>query len=100
MHRRRGEGKILRGIFGVVKDRNEPNIVQTTKINRLRWLGYVQRMEQTHVPTKLLNEHPEGKRRAGRLKRRWRDAVKFKNIEVIKGRSLVDNMSDWKNLFK
>ena len=58
------ERRILRGIFGVTSDENiwrrrynhelyelygEPDIVRHIKINRLRWLGHVQRVDKTRI---------------------------------------------------
>ena len=93
------ERKVLRTIFGPVYDQNqnrwrrrfnhelmqlyrEPNIVRTTKINRLRWLGHVQRMGDNRIPKKLLKTKPEGKRSAGRPKSRWSDAA-FANLRTV-----------------
>jgi hypothetical protein len=93
------ERKILRTIFGPVYDQKqsrwrrrfnhelvqlykEPDIVRTTKINRLRWLGHVQRMDDKRVPKKLLKTKPEGKRSAGRPKSRWSDAA-FANLRTV-----------------
>lgn len=99
------ERRILRGIFGPVKEKNvwrrrynfeidrlygEPDIVKTIKINRLRWLGHVARMKGERVPKKLLNGFPEGKRSAGRPKARWLDAVNS-DIKIL-------NIRDWKTL--
>ena len=70
------ERKILRTIFGPVLDQNrwrrrfnhelmelyrEPDIGRFIKINRLRWLGHMQRMGENRVPKKLLKTKPEGK---------------------------------------
>ena len=68
----------------------EPDIVKTIKINRLRWLGHVARMEEERVPKKLLNGFPEGRRSAGRPKARWLDAVNC-DIKIL-------NIRDWKTL--
>src|ERR1700755_620228 len=81
------ERRILRSIFGGVKVEenwrrrynhelyqlyNEPDIVKYIKINRLRWLGHVQRMEDERVPLKLLRTNPDGNRRPGRPRTRWK----------------------------
>ena len=83
------ERRILRGIFGPVKEQNgwrrlynfeidklysESNIVKTIKINRLRWLGHVARIKAERVREKLLNGFPEGRRRTGRPMASWLDA--------------------------
>ena len=118
------ERKILRGIFGAVNDQNiwrrrfnhklyelydKPDIVRIIKINRLRWFGHVHRMEETRIPLKLLNRHPDGKRRAGRPRGRWKDAVEsdLRNLGVHDWRralqrcnALAGNRSYWKSLLE
>ena len=111
------ERKILRSIFGAINDGNiwrrrfnyelyelydETDIVRTIKISRLRWLGHVQRMDEDRIPRKLLNTHPDGKRRAGRPRGRWKDAVELdlRNIGVNDWRSLAGNRSDWRSLLE
>ena len=79
------ERRILRDIFGPAKEQNvwirqynfeidrlygEPNIIKIIKINRLRWVGHVARMEGERVPKKLFNGFPEVRRSAGRPKAR------------------------------
>ena len=66
---------------------NEPDIVRYIKINRLRWLGHVQRMEEERVPLKMSNTNPDGNRRPGRPKARWKDAkLDLRNLRI----------SDWR----
>jgi hypothetical protein len=38
-------------IYAIVKN---PTITETIKFNRLRWLGHVQRMEETRIPKKSI----------------------------------------------
>ena len=111
------ERRILRSIFGAVKVDNiwrrrfnhelqelykEPNIVKYIKINRLRWLGHVQRMEDERVPLKLLNTNPDGNRRPGRPKTRWKDAVEsdLKALRVRDWKTLTRNRSDWRKMLE
>ena len=111
------ERRILRGIFGPVKEQNvwrrrynfeieklygEPNIVSTIKINRLRWLGHVTRMEGERVPKKLLNGVPEGRRRAGRPKARWLDAVNgdIKILKIRDWKTLAADRSGWRSMLE
>ena len=84
------ERRILRSIFGGVnvsgnwrrrynhelyQPYKEPGIVKFIKINRLRWLGHVQRMTEERLPLKLLNTNPDGNRRPERPRARWKDAI-------------------------
>ena len=111
------ERRILRSIFGGIKvDNNwrrrfnhelyqlynEPDIVKYIKINRLRWLGHVQRMEEERVPLKLLSTNPDGNRKPGRPKTRWKDAVEsdLKTLKVDDWRMLARNRSDWRRMLE
>lgn len=113
------ERKVLRTIFGPVFDQNqnrwrrrfnhelmqlykEPDIVRTTKINRLRWLGHVQRMGESRVPKKLLKTKPEGKRSAGRPKARWIDAAfaDLRTIGVTSWETLAENRPGWRSMLE
>jgi len=38
-------------IYASVK---KPTIIETMRLNRLRWFGHVQRMEQNRIPKKVL----------------------------------------------
>ena len=62
-----------------------PNIVRVIKSRRLRWAGYVARMEEGRGVHKVLVGKPEGKRPLGRLRCRWEDNIKMDLQEVGKG---------------
>jgi hypothetical protein len=99
------ERKILRKIYGPVKDRDNwrirtnseldtltggVNIVRYIKAQRLRWFGHIQRMEDDRMVKILTNWKPFGKRPAGRPKNRWIEGI-LKDMEVLK-------MKYWKEL--
>jgi hypothetical protein len=84
------ENKLLRRIFGPERDEvtgewrklhngelNDlycsPNIVWVIKSRRMRWTGYVARMEERRGVYRVLMGKPEGKRQLGRPRRRWED---------------------------
>lgn len=111
------ERKVLRTIFGPILDPNqnrwrrrynfelkqlygEPDIVRIIKLNRLRWLGHVERMEGNRIPKKILKTKPEGRRSAGRPKARWCDAVlsNLQTIGVTRWESLAADRSGWRNM--
>lgn len=113
------ERKVLRTIFGPVYDQNqnkwrrrfnhelkrlykEPDLVRMTKINRLRWLGHVQRMDDHRVPKKILKTKPEGKRSAGRPKSRWCDAafVDLNTVGVSRWETLAADRSGWRSMLE
>jgi hypothetical protein len=84
------ERKILRRINGPICERgqwrkthnresddlyDEPNIVNVTKSNRLRWTGHVARKSENETPKKVTYTNPGGQRGRGRPKSRWTDGV-------------------------
>ena len=81
---------------------NEPDVVKFIKINRLRWLGHVLRMNEERVRLKVLNTNHDGNRRPGRPKIRWKDAVEsdLKALRVDDWRTLARNRCDWRNMLE
>ena len=96
------ESRVLRRIFWPKRDgvtgewkklRNEelndlyssPNIARVIKSRRMRWVGYVARMEEGRGAHKVLVGKPEGKRPLGRPRRRWEDNIKMDLQEVGRG---------------
>ena len=96
------ENRALRRIFGPKRDGvtgewrklyneklndlySSPNIVRVIKSRRMRWAGYVARMEERRVVHKVLVGKPEGKRPLGRPNRRREDNIKMDLQEVGKG---------------
>jgi hypothetical protein len=55
-------------IYAMVK---KPTITETIRLNRLRWSGYVQRMEENRIPKKVLYVYLETKRLRARPRKRW-----------------------------
>jgi hypothetical protein len=62
------ERKVYRRILGPVYDNEKenwriltnkeiyaPTITETIRLNRLRWFGHVQRMEENRIPRKILD---------------------------------------------
>ena len=80
-HLRIFERKILREIFGPVKDKDgswrirtnyelneligNADIVKCVKSRRIAWLGHVMWMEEKRVPKRVLDWKPAGKRITG-----------------------------------
>jgi hypothetical protein len=60
-------------IYVIVKN---PTITETIRLNRLRWFGYVQRMEENTISGRVLHMNLETTRLKGRTRNRWQDEVK------------------------
>ena len=83
------ERKILRKIYGPFRDRGEwrwnqelydiyddIDVVKRIKIQRLRWLGHVARMDCSNPVRKVFESEPSGgSRRQGRPPQRWAKQV-------------------------
>jgi hypothetical protein len=93
------ENRVLRRIFGPKRDEvmgewrklhNEerhilyfsPNIIRQIKSRRMRWAGYVARMEEDRNAYRVLMGNPEGKRPLGRPRRRWEDGIRMDLREI------------------
>ena len=53
------------------------NIVRVIKSRRLRWAGYVTRMEESRSAFKILTGKPIGKKSLGRPRHRWRTRLEW-----------------------
>ena len=62
---------------------SSPDKIRDPKSRRLRWAGYVARMEQSRNAYRVLVGEPEGKRSLGRPRRRWEDNIKMDSRVVI-----------------
>jgi hypothetical protein len=91
------ERKVLRTIFGAVCEQGEWHIrmndeihklygelelVAEVKKRRLQYLGHVVRMEEDRISKKILDQHPGGRRKPGKLRKRWLYDV-TKDLEVL-----------------
>jgi hypothetical protein len=78
----------------------EPNIVQSIKINRLKWLGYIQRMDESTLCKKLTFSQLEGSRKKGRPKLRWLDDVLQDLKKVTAWWKKAQDRDSWKAVVK
>ena len=60
-------------IYASVK---KPTIIETLRLNRLCWLGHVQRMEGNNIPKRVLYMNLGATRLRGRPRNRWQDEVR------------------------
>jgi len=54
----------------------KPTIIETMKLNRLRWFGHVQRIEENRIPKRVLYMNLGTTRLRGRPTNRWQDEVR------------------------
>jgi hypothetical protein len=59
------------------------DIVRFIKAQRIKWLGHIQRIEQTRSARKLLDWKPMGTRPVGRPRQRWQEDV-MKDLKKLK----------------
>jgi hypothetical protein len=51
------------------------DILRFVKAQSIKWLGHIQRMDQTRPTRKLLNWKPMGTRPVAKPRQRWQDVV-------------------------
>lgn len=69
-------------------------ILDTVEAKCLRWYGHVRRMDEGRWPKKIIEWTPAERRRRGRPRTLWKDAVN----KAMDGRNLQEN--DWKDRSK
>ena len=87
------ERKVYRRILGPVYDKEtecwrivtnreicamvkKSTIAEAVRLNRLRWFGQVQRMEENRIPQNILSMNLETTCLRGRPRNRWQDEVR------------------------
>jgi len=113
------ERKVYRRILGPVYDNEnenwriltnkeiyasikKPTITETKRLNRLRWFGHVQRMEENRIPKRVLYINLGTSRLRGRPRYRWQDEVR-ENGRIVGGegwQKKVHNREEWKKLLR
>ena len=54
----------------------KPTIIETRRLNRLRWFGHVQRMEENRIPRRVLYVNLGTTNLRGRPRNRWQGEVR------------------------
>jgi len=65
-------GLTNKDIYASVK---KPSTIEKVRLNRLRWFGHVQRMDENRTPKRVLYMNL-GTRLRGRPRNRWQDEVR------------------------
>jgi hypothetical protein len=109
------ERKILRKIYGPVKE-NElwrirrngelediikwENIVRFIKSQRIRWLGHIERMQDTAIPQNILYGKLYATRRRGRPKTRWLDdmSTDLRKMGINEWRGRARDREVWRRI--
>jgi len=77
-------------------------IIETIRLNRLRWFGHVQRMEENRIPKRVLYTNLGTTRLRGRSRNRWQDGVR-EDGRIVGGegrQGKVHNREEWKKLLR
>jgi len=71
-------------------------------LNRLRWFGHVQRMEENRIPRRVLYVNLETRRLRGRPRNRWQVEVREDGrIDGGEGKQeKLYNRQEWKKLLR
>jgi hypothetical protein len=77
-------------------------IIETISLNRLRWFGHVQRMEENRIPKEVLYMNLGTTTLRSRPRNRWQDEVR-EDGRIAGGeewQEKVHNREEWKKLLR
>ena len=77
-------------------------IIETIRLNRLRWFGHVQRVEGNRIPKRVLYMNLGTARLRGRPRNRWQDEVR-EDGRIVGGEGWHDkvhNREEWKKVLR
>jgi hypothetical protein len=79
-----------------------PTVIETIRLNRLRWFGHVQRIEENRILKRVLCMNLGTRRLRGRPRNRWQDEVREDGRIVGGGgwQEKVHNRQEWKKLLR
>jgi hypothetical protein len=78
------------------------NIVKWIKVQRISWLGHLERMEENRMPKIIFSQELEGMRRRGRPRKRWKEEVE-RDLQVLgvrRWRELATDRKNWQNIVR
>jgi len=78
------------------------NIVKWIKVQRISWLGHLERMEEDRMPKKIFTQELVGTRRRGRPRKRWKEEVE-RDLHVPgvrRWRDLEAHKKKWKDIVR
>jgi len=80
----------------------KPSKIEKIRLNRLRWFGHVQRMEENRIPKRVLYMNLGTTSLRGRPRNRWQDEVREDGIIVgAEGwQEKVHNREEWKQFLR
>jgi hypothetical protein len=84
-------------IYASVK---KPTIMETIRLNKLRWFGHVKRMEENRIPKRVLYMNMGTTSLRGRPRNRWQDEVR-EDGQIVGGegwQEKVHNREEWKKI--
>jgi len=113
------ERKVYRRILGPVYDNEKenwriltnkeiyasvkkPTITETIRLNRLRWFGHEQRMEENRIHKRVLYMNEGTTRLRSRPRNRWQDGVR-EDGRIVGGEEWQENLQnieEWKKLVR
>ena len=70
------------------------------KVQRIKWLGHIQRMDQARPTRKLLDLKPMGTRPVGKPRQRWQEDVMedLKKLKVKNWNEAAKDRRTWRDL--
>ena len=80
----------------------KPTIIETIRLNVLRWFGHVQRMEEYRIHNRVYYLNLGTTRLKGRPRNRWQDEVREEG-RIVGGEGWQDKVHDreeWKKLLR
>jgi len=75
------------------------DIVRFFKVQRIKWLGHIQRMDQARPTRKLLDWKPMGTRPVGKPRQRWQEDVmeELKKLKVKNWKEAAKDRRTWRD---